>query len=160
MPSVTFSCPNCADRLRAEFERQPVRVVCPGCSRELTTPAPEYTDGRLSHCLVCPSTELFTRKDFPQQVGVAIVVAGFAASCVTWAQHQVIATFAILFGTALVDVILYVVMGNVAECYRCHAQYRGLSSLKDYEAFDLEIHERHRQQEMRLQEARRAKQPL
>mgnify|MGYP000497104993 CR=1 FL=1 len=30
---------------------------------------------------------------------------------------------------ALQDLLLYVLMGNVLECYRCHAQYRGLPSL-------------------------------
>ena len=58
----------------------------------------------------------------------------------------------ILFATALIDVVLYVVMGNVLECYRCHAQYRGLPSLEGHEGFNLEVHERYRQQAARLRQ--------
>jgi len=106
--------------------------------------------GGVSRCLVCPSRELFVRKDFPQRLGVAIVIAGFAASSVAWYYHQVIATYAILLGTALVDVILFLVMGNVLECYACHAQYRGARDLEEHGTFDLEVHERHRQRRARL----------
>ena len=108
----------------------------------------------MRRCLVCPSTELFVRKDFPQRLGVAIVIAGFALSCVFWAYDEVIVTFAVLFATALIDVVLYLTMGNVLECYRCHAQYRGLPEFDDYEQFDLEAYEKHRQQSLRLKEAR------
>jgi hypothetical protein len=96
---------------------------------------------------------LFVRKDFPQRWGVTIVVAGFVASSVAWYQHRVLLSFAALFATALVDVILYLLMGNVLQCYRCHAQYRGLPSLQDQAGFSLEIHEKHRQQVARLRSA-------
>jgi len=90
------------------------------------------------------------RKDFPQRLGVGIVVLGFAASCVTWYYHHILLTFGILFATALVDLLLYVLMGNVLECYRCHAQYRGVEGLEDHPPFSLEVHEKHRQQAARL----------
>ncbi len=54
----------------------------------------------------------------------------------------------------MIDVVLYLTMGNVLECYRCHAQYRGLPEFDDYEQFDLEAYEKHRQQSLRLKEAR------
>ena len=66
---------------------------------------------------------------------------------------MIIASYAVLFASALIDVVLYLTMGNVLECYRCHAQYRGLPGFKQYEQFDLEAYERHRQQAIRLQEA-------
>ena len=104
----------------------------------------------LRRCLVCPSKELFLRKDFPQRLGVGIVVAGFVASCVTWAWQLLVPTFAILFGTALVDVMLYLLMPECLTCYRCAARYRGAGG--PHGGFDLETHERHRQQRIRLQE--------
>jgi len=109
--------------------------------------------GYLQKCLLCPSTELFIRKDFPQRLGVTIVVIGFAVSSYFWAKHNVIATFAVLLLTALIDVVLYLTMGNVLECYRCHAQYRGLPGFDDYEQFNLESYEKYRQQALRLKEA-------
>lgn len=178
MLTMTARCPYCQETFRTLLSAD-APVVCAHCQKELQPFCPDWllheshdpagnpdpmiadlsstTDTTTSsgsvHCLTCPSTELFVRKDFPQQLGVAIVVIGFAASSIAWYFHQIIATYAILFGTALIDVVLYLVMGNVLECYRCHAQYRGLRSLDNHESFNLETHERYRQQAARLQEA-------
>lgn len=111
-------------------------------------------DGQLRRCLVCPSTELFIRKNFPQRLGVTIVVLGFAASCVTWYLRLPIATFGVLFATAGVDVVLYLLMGDALQCYRCHAHYSGVEDTAAYSPFDLEIHERHRQEKIRLKETK------
>src|SRR6185369_12109516 len=89
-------------------------------------------------------------KDFPQRLGVALVVFGFVASSIAWANYQVFWTFAILFITALVDLLLYVLMGESLTCYRCHAQYRGSEEIERHGAFDLETHERHRQMAARM----------
>jgi len=107
---------------------------------------------RIERCLVCPSSELFARKDFPQKLGVALVVIGFVASSVAWANYQVFWTFAILFATALVDLVLYLVMGESLTCYRCHAQYRGAQEIERHGGFDLETHERYRQLAARLKD--------
>jgi hypothetical protein len=107
---------------------------------------------KLSSCLICGGQELFIRKDFPQRLGVTIVILGFAASCVAWYFQWIITTFGILFGTAFVDVALYAVMGNVLECYRCHAQYRRIPRLDEHDAFNLETYERHRQLAARLEQ--------
>jgi hypothetical protein len=106
---------------------------------------PALDSDRLDRCLVCPSSDLFVRKDFPQRLGVAIVVGGFLASSIAWYFHMVLTTFGILFASAFLDVCLYLVMGNVLECYRCHAQYRDVAQLETHPAFDLETHERYRQ---------------
>ena len=107
----------------------------------------------IERCLVCPSRELFIRKNFPQRLGVAIVVLGFAISCVTWYFRLVIPTFGVLFATAGIDVLLYLFMGNALQCYRCQAHYSGVGGLEQHSPFDLEIHERHRQEKIRLQQA-------
>ena len=79
------------------------------------------------------------------------MVAGFAASCVTWAWQLLVPTFAILFGTALIDVLLYFLMPECLTCYLCAARYRGAGG--PHGGFDLETHERHRQQRIRLADA-------
>ena len=154
MTNVTFSCPDCGGLLRASLEKEASTETCPRCQQSRPIQSLDSQAGHLRRCLVCPSTELFARKDFPQRLGVAIVIAGIALSCVFWAYQEVIATFAVLFATALIDVVLYLTIGNVLECYRCHAQYRGLPEFDDYEQFDLEAYEKHRQQSLRLKEAR------
>jgi len=100
--------------------------------------------------VVCPSKELYVRKDFSQKAGVTIVVLGFVLSSIAWYYRQPMLTYGILFATALIDVVLYVTVGNLLQCYRCHAQYRGLEKLDSHEPFNLETHERYRQQELRL----------
>ena len=153
MSNITFSCPDCGGLLQASFEEDAVNTACPVCHSERQLLKPDLSGGYLQHCLVCPSKELFVRKDFPQRLGVTIVAFGFVISSFFWAYHMVIATFGVLLLTALIDVVLYLTMGNVLECYRCHAQYRGLPGFDDYDQFDLEAYEKHRQQSIRLQQA-------
>lgn len=154
MPQITFSCPDCSGLLQASFEEDSVATTCPACSSQRSLLKPDIQGGYLQRCIACPSTELFIRKDFPQRLGVTVVVLGVIVSSLFWANHQVIATFAVLLLTALIDLVLYLTMGNVLECYRCHAQYRGLPGFDDYDQFDLEAYEKHRQQALRLKEVK------
>lgn len=146
---VTFRCPNCDATAQAEFEFGGQPVVCSACqaARGVAEAGPE---GSLKQCVVCPSKELYVRKDFSQKAGVTIVVLGFVLSSIAWYYRQPMLTYGILFATALIDVVLYVTVGNLLQCYRCHAQYRGLEKLDSHEPFNLETHERYRQQELRL----------
>ena len=149
MSQITYRCPQCQHTATWDLSAAGPQVSCPGCGRSLAVPGQAMSDDPIHRCLVCSSTDLFVRKDFPQRLGVALVVLGLAASCVTWYHHQVELTFGILFATALVDVLLYVLMSDVLECYRCHAQYRGVANLREHGSFALETHERHSQQAAR-----------
>jgi hypothetical protein len=162
---ITYACPGCDATVTQAGVETATALACPHCHAVVAVPADAigWTNAAggatepgtglpvLRRCLVCPSTELFARKDFPQRLGVGIVVAGFAASCVTWAWQLLVPTFAILFGTALIDVLLYLLMPECLTCYRCAARYRGAGG--SHGGFDLETHERHRQQRIRLREA-------
>jgi hypothetical protein len=151
--NVTFNCPRCERPARAQIAGDVQSIPCPACDGRLSVPADAVADGRVGRCLVCPGTELFVRKDFPQKLGVTLVVVGFAASCVAWYFHWIYATFGILFATAAIDVVLYAVMGNALICYRCGAQYRQVAGLDEHAPFSLETHERYRQQAARLEQA-------
>jgi uncharacterized protein YbaR (Trm112 family) len=148
--NVTFACPHCQQAGRVEFDTETEAIACPHCHGELRVPDDAWDGDELTRCLVCPSTDLFIRKDFPQRLGVAIVVVGFLASSVAWYYYQVYWSFGILFAVAAIDVALYLVMGESLTCYRCAAEYRGLQGLKRHGGFDLTIHERYRQQAARL----------
>jgi hypothetical protein len=152
--NITYACLHCEQTTRAEFDENSTHLTCQHCAAERKIPEGAVTASNVSRCLACPSEELYLRKDFPQRLGVAIVVTGLAASCIPWYFHNWYGTFAILFATALIDVVLFVVMGDMLQCYRCQAQYRGVPALEQHEAFSLETHERHRQQEARLAEHR------
>ncbi len=118
-------------------------------------PADAFEGDQLRRCLVCPSTDLFVRKDFPQRLGVGIVVLGIAASSIAWGYSLPILTFAILSATALLDVVLYLLVPNALMCYRCGAQYRLAPGMDRHGAFNLETHERYRQQAARMAGGRR-----
>jgi hypothetical protein len=151
--NVTFPCPKCESANRAEILPASTALHCAHCRQEVQIP-PGAIDaaGGLHRCLACPSTDLFVRKDFPQSLGVAIVTVGLLASCVAWGYSQLYLTFAILFATALVDVVLYVFVPNALMCYRCGAMYRGSADVEQHGSFNLETHERYRQQKIRMAE--------
>ena len=148
---IRFACPHCEQTDLQSLGAQETTLGCAHCQAEWAIPSGAIKDGRVLRCVVCPSQELFLRKDFPQRLGLTIVVAGFTVSCITWYYHQVLLTFLVLFAAALVDVILYTLVSNVLTCYRCHAEYRGTQE-SDHVEFNLEVHERHRQQRARLKE--------
>jgi hypothetical protein len=157
--NVTFACPDCQRATRLDVPPRQASaggeppgsgLVCGHCGLVLPRPTGAIEQGQLLRCLACPSRELFVRKDFPQRLGVAIVVLGFAASCVAWYFYWTNLTFAILFATALADLVLYKIVGEALVCYSCGAEYRQVAEPRRHGGFDLETHERYRQQAARL----------
>ncbi len=148
--NVTFSCPRCHQGARVDVAPGDAALACSACGQSIAI-GPDAFDGeQLCRCLVCPSTDLFVRKDFPQRLGVGLVVLGVVGSSIAWAYTLPILTFAILFGTALVDVVLYLIVPDALMCYRCGAQYRSANGMSRHGAFNLETHERYRQQSARM----------
>ena len=80
----------------------------------------------LETCPKCGCRDLFIRKDFPQVLGLSVVVAAAVAFLVLAAWRQ---TFwlgaAILLVAAVVDGILYAIVPKLTVCYRCRAEFRG-----------------------------------
>lgn len=148
--NVTFCCPRCDESVRVDTTPGAAALDCPKCKQSLPLPAQAFDGMQLKRCLICPSTDLFVRKDFPQRIGVGIVAVGILASCVTWGMSLLIPTFAILFATALIDVVLYLIVPDALMCYRCGATYRLAEGHSDHGPFNLETHERHRQQAARM----------
>jgi hypothetical protein len=150
--NITFACPGCKHTSRIPLE-QGTAVACPHCDWNQRTSAESPSEGPLDECLVCGCKELFIRKNFSQRLGVAVVVIAAASSAIAWAYYMWYTAYGILFAAALLDLYLYFTVGNLLQCYRCHAEYRGLPHLDDHEAFSLETHERFRQQAIRLAES-------
>ena len=150
--NVTYNCPACHRTTRSHLAPDQASISCAHCQQTINIPPNAIQGQQINRCLVCPSTELFARKDFPQRLGVALVVIGFVGSSIAWFNYQVLLTFAILFVTALIDLALYIVMGESLTCYRCHAQYRGFEEIEKHGGFDLETHERYRQMAARMKD--------
>jgi hypothetical protein len=151
--NVTFRCPHCDTIGHVDFDSTATDIECPNCQTKWPIPPGATAGCDLKQCIVCPSTELFVRKDFSQSLGVAIVILGGIVSSIFWFYRMPLWTYGVLFATALIDVVLYVTVGNLLQCYRCQAQYRGIPGLENHEPFDLETHEKHRQQRIRLGQA-------
>jgi hypothetical protein len=148
--NITFSCPRCQQGARTNVSPSDSVLICPECQQAISIPSDAFERDQLCRCLVCPSTDLFVRKDFPQRLGVGLVVLGIVGSSVAWAYTLPIITFAVLFATALADVVLYLIVPDALMCYRCGAQYRMAEGMARHGAFNLETHERYRQQAARV----------
>ncbi len=148
--NVTFCCPRCDQSARLAVEATAAEIVCPHCRQAIRIPPGAFDGETLTRCLVCPSTDLFVRKDFPQRLGVGLVAIGVVGSSIAWGYSLPLLTFGILFATALADVVLYLIVPDALMCYRCQAQYRSVPGQERHGAFNLETHERHRQQVARM----------
>ncbi|MCA9236494.1 MAG: hypothetical protein KDA44_13555 [Planctomycetales bacterium] len=148
--NVTYACPQCDAPLRQSFDAATRELSCPACGQSVETPAGAVEGDQVRRCLVCPSTDLYVRKDFPQRLGVLLVVVGIVGSSVAWYYGSLLWTFGILFATALADVLLYMFVGDALMCYRCGAIYRGVAEMDSHGGFDLETHERYRQMAARI----------
>jgi hypothetical protein len=151
--NVTYRCPHCDHVASAELTEPATEFACTSCQAKFQPPPTAVQDGKVQQCVICPCHDLYVRKDFSQAVGIGIVVIGFIISSVFWFYRMPLWTYGTLFATALIDVVLYVTVGNVLQCYQCQSQYRGQKGLEALEGFDLETHERHRQQQIRLARA-------
>ena len=143
--NITFACPHCDRPSRVMLDAEARTLPCAACGKETRIPNGTMEGQRLTRCLVCPSTDLYVRKDFPQRLGVCIVLVGIVGSSIAWAYAMVNWTFGILFATAFFDLALYFFVGNALMCYRCDSQYRGFEDVERHGSFDLETHERYRQ---------------
>ena len=156
---VAYICPKCDDESHSVLPAESTELECMHCRHRMTIPEESvvWEDGvavQVKRCVCCPSKELYYRKDFPQRLGLAIIVVGFVLSSIAYFYHQKILTFGILFASAGLDLLIGYLVGNLIQCYRCHAEYRGVVEHENHEAFDLEIHERYRQQAARLEQSR------
>jgi len=142
---VLFRCPRCEQTTRGEVAEGTSGFSCGHCGAAVDVSDDALSGDGLNYCLVCHSRDLFVRKDFPQRLGVLIVVVGFILSAVAWNYYRIGMAFGILFATAGIDVLLYLLVGEALVCYRCNAHYRGVIPGERQGAFDLETHERYRQ---------------
>ena len=153
---LTYACRECGAIDRVASVEQASALTCPACGDARAVASPAFEGGRLASCALCSTNDLYSQKDFPQGLGLAIVFVGFAISTVFWYYERPLWTYAILLTSALLDMVLFYRVPNVTICYRCLAQYRGEGSNPEgrYKYFDLAVAERYRQERMRVEEHR------
>ncbi len=153
---LTFACPNCEAVSHVPAVESAGRAVCRRCGAERPLHPEAIVNARLEACPWCLTDELYTRKDFPQSLGLFLVIAQFAVATVFWYYERPLVTYAILMASALLDWALYPRVPDVTICYRCSCQVRGEGANPDgrYGPFDLGIGERYRQERLRARELR------
>jgi len=101
----------------------------------------------LVQCPKCGCRDLFVRKDFPQKVGLGLVVIAAIAFLVLAAMPR---TFYIgvwiLIGVTLIDALLFLVVGKVTACYRCREEFRNVPINPLHKGFELAVAEKYRQE--------------
>lgn len=99
----------------------------------------------LNICPKCGCRDLFIRKDFPQKLGLAIVVLAAVTFLVLAAWRSSFYLGAIvLIAATIVDATLYFVVPKITVCYRCRAEFRDVPINPKHEGFELAIGEKYR----------------
>jgi hypothetical protein len=152
---LTFECPKCGAINHVPWDGSAV-VSCRACGEARELHRDVVQDGSLRACPWCATEDLYVQKDFPQGLGLLIVVVGFAVATVFWFFEMPIPTYSVLLASALLDMVLYYRVPNVTICYRCLSQYRGAGSNPGnrFHPFDLAIGERYRQERLRVEQLR------
>jgi len=99
----------------------------------------------LSVCPACGCRDLFVRKNFPQKLGLAIVVAAALAFLVlaAWRNTFYLGVW-ILVAAAAVDLVMYAFVPKITVCYKCRAEFRDVPINPDHHGFELATGEKYR----------------
>jgi hypothetical protein len=119
---------------------------CPACEHRLRLSAGETS---LSNCSACGNHELYKKKDFPHWLGSGILLVALTLSTITYYAYEKWWTWSFLIGSAIIDGVLYLMVGDVVVCYRCNAHHKGLKPIDAHEPFEITIGERYRQERIR-----------
>lgn len=76
------------------------------------------THRQLRQCAVCSSTRLYRQRDFNRFLGLAVVVVGAILVPFTYGIS--------LPAVFLIDLVLYRCVAEMAVCYLCRTEYRGI----------------------------------
>jgi hypothetical protein len=133
--AVNFRCRRCGLGLWLR-EIAAAEVRCSRCAQlhRIDPMAALNPQGQLVRCTVCGCDQLYRQRDFNRKLGIAIVAVAAVLAPFT--------RYLSLVAAALLDLLLYVRVGEIALCYHCAAIHRGLQMGPGIAAYDLATHER------------------
>ena len=99
----------------------------------------------LTACPNCGCRDLFIRKDFPQKLGLAIVVVAAVTFLALAARPHTfhLGVYALL-AAVVIDAALYFFVPKITTCYRCRADFRGVPLNREHHTFELAKAEKYR----------------
>jgi predicted RNA-binding Zn-ribbon protein involved in translation (DUF1610 family) len=132
---IAFACPTCGAEATAGLDGH---GRCPACGAETALAlSPSLRDQRVvDRCPACQGEQLWVKRDFNQRAGLAIAIVGALLAPFT-------PFYSSLFVAAAIDAVLYVLLPEIAICYRCQAVFRGFLRNPRHEAFDLHVAEQY-----------------
>lgn len=148
---LRYACPSCESQRETDVA-PPTEIRCE-CSWSRKVTGDEFADDTPTKCLICSCDDLWRQKDFPQWLGLLFVGLGILLSTIAWYQHEPAWAIGILMFFALIDLLLYTFMGDMLVCYRCRARHRKMPIGEGHPNFDLEVAERYRQQQLRMNQS-------
>jgi hypothetical protein len=132
---IAFACPSCGAEATAGLDGQGRCAAC-GAQTALALTASLRDERVVDRCPACQGEQLYVQRDFNQRAGLAIVIVGAALAPFT-------PFYSSLFVAAAIDAVLYLLLPEIAICYRCHAHFRGFLRNPRHEAFDLHVAEQY-----------------
>lgn len=150
---VDFHCPKCLKFDSGQADGATTLLACRHCGWNRPLAEGEIQGEAPARCLACGCADLWRQKDFPPQLGVAIVGLGILLSTLATAWMQPTLAIVILMAFALLDMLLFLVMRDCLVCYRCHARFRRIAVSDQHPKFNLETNERYRQEALRMAES-------
>ena len=132
---IAFACPTCGAEATAGLDGHGRCAAC-GAATEFAL-SPSLRDQRVvDRCPACQGEQLYVQRDFNQRAGLAIVIVGALLAPFT-------PFYSSLFVAATIDAVLYLLLPEIAICYRCQAHFRGFLRNPRHEAFDLHVAEQY-----------------
>ncbi len=152
---VVCACPVCDTAVR--FDTGAASIwQCPACDHTAHVHA-DPDAGAFDRCAACGNRELYKKKDFPHAFGLGLLTVACLASIIPYWLYRIEWVWVILIGTAVIDGVLYLLVGDVVVCYRCNAHHRRFPADPEHKPFELTVQERYRQERIRRELAGAAK---
>jgi hypothetical protein len=102
----------------------------------------------LSKCPKCDCRDMFIRKDFPQRLGLAIVIIAGVTFLILAANPRLFCMGVMVLLVAMaVDALLYAFVPKITVCYKCRSEFRDCAINPEHEGFELAVGEKYRQRE-------------
>ena len=132
---IAFACPTCGAEATAGLDGHGRCTAC-GAATALALSSSLRDQRVVDRCPACQGEQLYVQRDFNQRAGLAIVIVGALLAPFT-------PFYSSLFVAAAIDAVLYVLLPEIAICYRCQAHFRGFLRNPRHEAFDLHVAEQY-----------------